>query len=370
MSEKIVLFGEEDTIFRFMETALNGAASPKADKALHYYFPSDIQSPRQYLTGLPALLGMPSNIKGVVCGDKDSLDECIAHADFLVVERASVTRRILKKNQGRLKFIQKFGLNCQNIDLQAAKEMGIPVASLSRVTVASVAEHTILFILALSRNLLKGHFTALAQRNIKDGSQSEGHPRPLYNWGKIPNIQLVGGRKLGIIGLGEIGIEVAKRSQAIGMIVHYYDSNRLPKEVEERTGIHYVPTLMRLMEEADFVTVHVPSLPSTRKLVNTDALSRMKPSAFFINTSRGELVDEEALFKLLSEKKIMGAGLDVYSWEPIPSDCPLLTLDNVLWSNHNAGGPPEFILEEVRLVLQNLVRVLKGEEPENRVISP
>jgi phosphoglycerate dehydrogenase-like enzyme len=306
-------------------------------------------------------------MKGVVCEGEDKLEGLIGESDFLVLERISVTRRILEKGQGCLKLVQKFGTNYRNIDITAASEMGIPVANLLRPTTISVAEHVILLTIALARNFIKGHQAAVARRGVTDGLRSEGPSRPLYNWGRIPHIQLVSGKSLGIIGIGEIGIEVAKRARALGMRIHYYDTYRLSEEVEEKICVKYVPTIFQLMEESDFITLHVPYTPSTEKMITYKILSRMKPSAFFINTSIGELVDEEALFRILSEEKIMGAALDFYRWEPIPSDCPLLTLNNILWSTHNAGGSPEFMLEESRLVLNNIGRVLRGDEPENWV---
>lgn len=367
MPNQIVLFGEEDTVFRLMEAGLNRTVSPRLQEVLHYYFGEDVSRAVKYLTNLSASLGLPATMKGIVCDEESKLEALAAEADFLVVERAPVTRRILEKGRGRLKFIQKFGTGYGNIDIASAREMGIPVANLLRLTTISVAEHVMLFIIALARNFMKGHQAAVTCLKATDGLRSEGPPRTLYDWGRVPNIQLVSGKTLGIVGFGEIGLEVAKRAHALGMKVHYYDQYRFPKDVEEKVEAHYASTLVQLLEESDFVTLHVPYGPSTEKMMTYEVLSRMKPGAFFINTSRGGLVDEEALYRLLSEKKIMGAGLDVHRWEPIPSDSPMLRLDNVLWSTHNAGGAPEVLLEEARMVLQNIGRVFRGEEPENLI---
>ena len=368
MPDQIVLFGEEDTLFRLMEAALNREVSPRLETVLRYYF-ADIRRPVDYLTNLSASLGLPATLKGVVCDEESKLDALVAEADFLVVERAPVTRRTLEKGRRRLKFIQKFGTGYGNIDVASAKEMGIPVANLLRLTTVSVAEQVILFIIALAKNFMKGHQAALACLKSTDGSRSEGPPRTLYDWGRVPNIQSVRGKTLGIVGFGEVGLEVAKRGHALGMKIRYHDQYRFPKDVEQQVEAHYDSTLIQLVEESDFVTLHVPYGPSTEKMMNHEVLSRMKPGAFLINTSRGGLVDEEVLYRLLYEKRIGGAGLDVHRWEPIPSDSPMLRLDNVLWSTHNAGGAPEVLLEETRLVLQNIGRVLRGEEPENLVRS-
>ncbi len=367
MPDKIALFGEEDTLFRLMEAGLNRTVSPRLREVLHYYFGEDTSRAVAYLTNLSASLELPATMKGVVCDEESKLEALAAEADYLVVERAPVTRKTMERGKGRLKFIQKFGTGYGNIDIAAAREMGIPVANLLRLTTISVAEHVILFIFALARNFMKGHQAAVACLKATDGLRSEGPPRTLYDWGRVPHIQIVRGKTLGIVGFGEVGLEVAKRGHALGMKVRYHDQFRFPKKVEKKVEADYAPTLVQLLEESDFVTLHVPYGPSTEKMMSDEVLSRMKPGAFFINTSRGGLVDEEALYRLLSEKKIMGAGLDVYRWEPIPSDSPMLRLDNVLWSTHNAGGAPEFLLEEARLVLQNIGRVFRGEQPENLV---
>ncbi len=370
MAGPIVLFAEEDTLFRLMETALNHTASPQAEKALHYFFGEDIREPVDYLKGLRSSLGLPADIKGVVCEQKDKLEEFLEDADFLVVERPSITRDMLKRCRGRLKLVQKFGSDYKEIDIVAAKEMGIPVAKLLRVSAISVAEHVILLILSLARNIVKAHQAAVARGDAKDGSKSEGPPKALFNWGRVPNIQRIYGKTLGLIGFGEIGQEVAWRAHALGMKIHYYQRNRVDKGTEKKVDARYIPTLFQLMERSDFVSVHVPYGPPTEKIITYEVLSHMKPSAYFINTSRGGLVDEKGLYRILAEKKITAAALDVYRWEPVPTDSPLLGLDTVVWSTHNAGGAPEFMLEESRAVLQNIGRVLRGEEPEGWVNKP
>jgi len=367
MAGPVVLFAEEDTLFRLMETALNRTLSPQAEKALHYFFGEDIRKPVEYLKGLASTLALPPDIKGIICEKEENLEEMMKDADFLVVERPPITRDLLTKCRGRLRLVQKFGSDYKEIDIVAAKEMGIPVAKLLRVSTISVAEHVILLILSLARNIVKAHQAALARRNAKDDSKSEGSPKALFNWGRVPNIQRISGKSLGLIGFGENGQQIAWRAHALGMKINYYQRNRVDKNIEKSTDAQYIPTLFELMERSDFVSVHVPYGPPTEKMISYEVLSHMKPDAYFINTSRGGLVDEKGLYRILSEKKIAAAALDVYRWEPVPADSPLLGLDNIVWSTHNAGGAPEFMLEESRDVLQNIGRVLRGEEPEGWV---
>ncbi|MCZ6547248.1 MAG: NAD(P)-dependent oxidoreductase [Deltaproteobacteria bacterium] len=263
--------------------------------------------------------------------------------------------------------IHKFGWDYSNIDLNAAREFGVPTANLRRISTISVAEHFILLILALARKLTQAHAAALARAGCNDGSKSEGPPRTSFNWGGIQNIQVVSGKTLGMVGLGEIGLEVAQRARCLGMKIAYYQRHRLAEKLEGPVGAVYRRSLVDLMKGSDFVSINVPYNASTEKLINAEALGAMKEGAYLINASRGGVVDEGALFDVLKDRKIAGAALDVYRWEPVPPDCPLLKLDNVIWSTHNAGGSPYFMIEESRSVLENIARVAKGKEPTGRV---
>ncbi len=364
MGKQVVLFSEEDTMFRLMETALNGRPSQKALDALHYFFGENIDKQLNYLTSLPSLVGLPSSFRGVVCDNESELPSLIPKADYLVCERTEITSDLMKLGGDSLKFIQKFGNDYENIDIKGAKDLGIPVAYLRRISTISVREHVLALIFAFSRNLMVAHERAKNRKNATDGSRSEGPPRTKFNWGQVPNIQLVQGKKLGLVGFGENGIEVAKAAHGVGMKIFYYQRHRASIAREKIVDAQYIPSLKQLVQEADFTSIHVPYGPPTEKMFNLEVLSNMNPDSFLISTSRGGIVDEEALYKVLSEKKIAGAALDVYRWEPVPSDCPLLELDNIIWATHNAGGSGEFILQENRDVLANIARVERGEKPE------
>ena len=147
------------------------------------------------------------------------------------------------------------------------------------------------------------------------------------------------------------------------MRVVYYKRRRLSIEDEIALGgVKYLP-LDELLAQADFVSIHVPYGPETEKMIGSRELVKMKRRAYLINTSRGGVVDEEALYDALQKKRIAGAALDVYRYEPVPPDCPLLDLDNIVWTPHMSGGEPGFMLREVEDVLANIARVLRGEAP-------
>lgn len=364
MDRQVVLFSEEDTMFRLMATALNGEPSQKALDALHYFFGDDIRTQLDYLLSLPSIVGLPGKMQGIICDDEEKFPTLFTEADYLVCERTTVDRGLMKQAMPRLKFIQKFGGDYKNIDVQAARELGIPVAYLRRVTTISVREHILALIFALSRNLLYAHGKAKERKNAKDGLRSEGPPRTKFNWGRVPNIQLVEGKKLGLVGFGENGMEVAIAAHAVGMEILYYQRHQASPEREKVVDAKFIHSLKELVQHADFTCIQVPYGPPTEKMFNREILSHMKPSAYLISASRGGIVDEEALYEVLSQGKIAGAALDVYRWEPVPADCPLLDLDNVLWATHNAGGAEEFLLREVHDVLANIARFIRKDEPE------
>jgi lactate dehydrogenase-like 2-hydroxyacid dehydrogenase len=364
MAEKVVLFAEEDTQFRLMETALNGTASDIALKALHYFFGANIEPQLQYLKSLPSIVGLPPGFRAVVCQDEKQLPSLIPQADYLVFERTEITYDLMKYGKGRLKLLQKFGSDYKNVDLKAAKKIGIPVAYLLRVTTISVAEHVLTLILTLARNLMFAHDAAKKRIDAKDGLRSEGPPRTKFNWAQVPNIRLVRGKTLGLVGFGENAYEIAKLAHGIGMKISYYQRHQGASVWEKEVEARYIPTLKQLVHESDFVSINVPYGLPTEKMFNLDVLSSMKPDGFLISNSRGGIVDEDALYQVLKEKKIAGAALDVYRWEPVPFDCPLLRLDNVVWAAHNGGGANEFLLQENHDVLANIARVERGEKPD------
>ena len=185
MGEKIVLFAEEDTQFRLMETALSGKPSEPALKALHYFFGENIEEQLDYLRTLPKTVGLPPGFQGVVCTDEKQLPSLIPRADYLVFERTEMTYDLMKYGKGKLRLLQKFGSDYKNVDLKAAKELGIPFAYLLRVTTVSVAEHVLTLILTLARNLMFAHEAAKRRIEATDGLRSEGPPRTKFNWAQV-----------------------------------------------------------------------------------------------------------------------------------------------------------------------------------------
>lgn len=357
-----VVFAEEDNMFRLMEVAVARQPTPIAQKALTYFCGPEAPAATATLTSMADRLGLPP-LEAVVCTEDGALAAALPAADVIVAETAEITRAHVAAAPG-LRFIQKFGRDWRNIDVAAARERGIPVANLARVSSYSAADNMMALVLALARKLIPAHNAVLARRDPTLAPRfSTDPPRNTFNWAGIRGLRVLTEQTLGLIGLGENSGEVAKRARAFGMRVLYYKRRRLPVEEEQALGgVEYVP-LDRLLAEADFVSLHVPYGPTTEKMIGREALAKMKPGAFLINTARGGLVDEAALYDALKSGRLAGAGLDVYRHEPIPPDCPLLELDTIVWAPHTCGGEPAFLLREVEAVMTNIARVLRGEPP-------
>ena len=249
---------------------------------------------------------------------EDELVELIKDVDVVIVRsKPRVPRRVIEAAE-KLKVIGRAGVGIDNIDVEAAKEKGIEVFNTPGAPTRSVAELAIGLMLAVARKI------AFADRGMRRGE-----------W---PKKQCMGfelaGKTLGVIGMGRIGREVAYiAKKGLGMKILYYDVIRCPREVEEELEAKCVD-LETLVKESDVITIHVPLVKATYHLINEDLLRKMKKTAILINTSRGGVVNTEALVKALREGWIAGAGLDVYEEEPLPKDHPLTKLDNVVLTPH------------------------------------
>lgn len=268
--------------------------------------------------------------------------ELIGNAEAVIVGVDRIGEKVLSLCP-HLKVVSKHGIGVDNIDLEAARRRGVIVANAPGTNSESVADMAFLFILSCAR-----HMKLLLEqvRNKKWSSPLLGSE--------------LEGKTLGIVGLGRIGKGVARRALGFGMKVIYFDPF---VEDPDFTKVE----LEELFRRSDFVTLHLPLSLQTKHLVNEQLLSLMKKDAFLINTARGELVDEEALYRFLKEERIAGAGLDVLSFEP-PFESPLLTLPNVLVTPHVSAHTKEANVKMGKTAALNVVYVLEGKEPLYRVV--
>lgn len=274
--------------------------------------------------------------------------ELIAHigeADVLISGTEPVTARVLDAAP-RLKVISKHGVGYENIDLDAARARGIPVCIAGGAIADSVADMAFALLLALARQIPQGNASTKAGE-----------------WRRFLGPELRD-RTLGIVGLGQIGKGVCRRAQGFGMRVLATDAYH-DQAFASAHSVEYVP-LDQLLAQADFVSLHAPVTPETRHLINADTLAHMKPGVYLLNTARGELVDEAALYNALKSGHLAGAATDVFTKEP-PGDSPLLTLDNFIAMPHSGGQTPEGLRRMGEITAENVLRVLSGAEPLYRV---
>jgi len=291
-------------------------------------------------------------------------DELLAEADVMVVGLVGQHHTLDRATIGKapkLRLIQKLGSRATGIDVQAAREAGVQVSLLAAPAHVACAEHTILLILALAKKLIAAH-----QRVVKRPLRETG-PEPraaapgnyAYNWANLQGIGVVAGKTLGLVGMGDIAIETARRAKALGLRLLYYHPERLPEAEQRELGVEF-RELDPMLAEADIVSLHVGLCPETEKLLNAERLAMMKSSALLVNTARGGLVDEAALAEALEKGRLAGAALDAWAVEPTPRDSPLLKLDSVVATPHVAAGTlsKTAIFEAI---LPNILAALRGE---------
>jgi D-3-phosphoglycerate dehydrogenase len=251
--------------------------------------------------------------------------------------------------------ISRTGAGVDNVDVVAATEMGILVTSVPTANTNSVIEHTLALILALVKQL------PLMDREVR-----EDHFNIRYK--NVPRD--LGGKTMGVLGLGRIGSELARICHhAFGMRILGYDPYLTPEAKRSLERWIEFSEMERLFRESDIISLHIPLLTATQKLIGARELGWMKPEAFLVNTSRGGILDEAALIECLKERRIAGAGLDVFAQEPPEKDHPFKKLDNVILTPHTAGLTRESVLRMGLEAARSAIAVLQGTRPEG-VVNP
>ena len=276
----------------------------------------------------------------------DRLADALRDADYLMGFIGPLDDTTLAGAR-RLRLVQLLSVGYDRFNLAGARAARVPVAVNGGANAIAVAEHTILLMMATLR-----HLTEL-DAGVRAGRWSSGVKRLYELWSST----------IGIVGMGRIGQEVARRLRGWGSSLIYHDPVRLPAERERDLGVAFV-SLEDLLARADVVTVHVPLSSATRHLIDARALARMKPTAVLVNTARGDLVDEAALAEALRSGRIGGAGLDVLSAEPPPADHPLLSTPNTVLTPHMAGPTWQSWPRRFGNAYANIARVQRGERPQ------
>jgi phosphoglycerate dehydrogenase-like enzyme len=272
---------------------------------------------------------------------REDLERLLPISDGIIAGDEPLDRALLTSAASRLRVISRWGVGIDNVDLEAASELGIEVRNTPAVFADEVADVAIGYMIMLARRL----------HTIDAGVQAGEWPKP-------QGVSL-SGKTLGVIGLGSIGRGVAKRGLAMGMTVVGIDPMPEAEAAAVELGVHLLG-IDEVFEAADVLSLNLPMSPENRHLANEARLGSMKPGSFLVNTARGPLVDEAALVKALESGRLAGAALDVFESEPLPAGSRLRGMPNVILGSHNASNTIEAVRRVNRLAIDNLLAVLEA----------
>jgi len=287
---------------------------------------------------------------------RDQLAAAMAEADVLVPTVSDRIDQALIEGAGeRMKLIASFGTGVDNIDHRAAKTRGIVVTNTPGVLTEDTADMTMALILAVPRRIVEG------AKLVESGKWAGWSPTGMLG-------HRIHGKRLGIIGMGRIGSAVARRAKGFGLSVHYHNRKRVHEELEQELEAVYWDNLDQMVARMDILSINCPHTPATFHLINKRRLDLMQPHAYIVNTSRGEVIDEKALATALREKRIAGAGLDVFEQEP-EIDPDLMALNSAVLLPHVGSATIEGRIDMGNKVIVNIRSFVDGHRPPDRVVE-
>jgi glyoxylate reductase len=266
-----------------------------------------------------------------------------------------IDRTVISQAGPQLRLIANFGTGVDNIDLDTARNRGITVTNTPGVLTEDTADMTMALILAVPRRLVEG------AAYLKDVKNHWGGWSPTWMLG-----HRIYGKRLGIIGMGRIGQAVARRAKAFGLQIHYHNRRRVSQDVEKELEATYWESLDQMLSRVDIVSINCPHTPATYHLLSARRLRLLKPSAYVVNTARGEVIDENELARLIEAGQIAGAGLDVFEHEPAVNP-KLLASDRVVALPHMGSATIEGRIDMGEKVIINIKAFLDGHAPPDRV---
>lgn len=280
----------------------------------------------------------------------DSYDEAeqlglVRGCDLILVGGATLSEAMIEAALPRLRFIQKWGIGVDKIDVAAARRLHVPLAITGGANAVPVAELAVALMLSVYRRI------PYADRKTRAGEWIKPQMRGMC--------YMIDGKTVGLLGFGAIARMVARRLAGFDCRVVYFDVNRADHITERALNARWVP-LDELLATSDILSVHVPLTPQTANIIDAAAIARMKDGAIIVNTARGGIVDEVALHAALVSGKLRGAGIDTFAEEPPPQDHPLLALDNVVVTPHAGGGVFDNVDNVARHAIGNMLKVLAG----------
>jgi len=286
---------------------------------------------------------------------KAELIEAIKTAEILVPTVTDrITSSVLAHANPNLRLIANYGTGVDHIDVEAAYARGITVTNTPGVLTEDTADMSMALILAVSRRLVEG------ERLARSGEWSGWSPTSMLG-------HRITGKRLGILGMGRIGSAVARRARGFGLAIHYHNRRRVPQELENELEATYWESLDQMVARMDIISVNCPHTPATFHLLSARRLKLLRPDAIIVNTSRGEVIDEAALARMLRNKEIAGAGLDVFEHEPAINP-KLRELDNVVLLPHMGSATIEGRIDMGEKVVINIKTFVDGHRPPDRVL--
>jgi lactate dehydrogenase-like 2-hydroxyacid dehydrogenase len=311
--------------------------------------------PNATMDRLEALFDTVNN-RGDLAMSRDQLATAMADCDVLVPSVVDTIDADLIAGAGeRLKLIANFGAGVNHIDLKAARARGIIVTNTPGVLTEDTADMTMALIVSVPRRLAEG------EKLVRSGEWKGWSPGGMLG-------HRIGGKALGIVGMGRIGQAVARRARAFGLSIHYHNRHRLPKIVEAEFQAQWHPNLDEMLGAIDILTMHTPLNADSANLIGADRIGLLRPHVYLINASRGGIVDEEAMIAALEAGRLAGAGLDVWTHEPA-IDPRLLALPNVVMTPHMGSATFEGRLATGEKVIANIRMWADGHRPPDQVLD-
>ncbi|MBY6262384.1 D-glycerate dehydrogenase [Azospirillum sp. 412522] len=284
------------------------------------------------------------------------MQDAMAIAEVLVPTVTDrIDRALIEAAGPQLRLIASFGTGVDHIDLKAARERGIVVTNTPGVLTEDTADMTMALLLATARRVAEG------ERLVRSGQWTGWGPTTMLG-------HRISGKRLGILGMGRIGSALAKRARAFGMSIHYHNRRRVHPELEQELEATYWSSLDQMLARMDIVSINCPHTPATYHLLSERRLKLLRPHCYIVNTSRGEVIDEVALTRMLSKGEIAGAGLDVFEHEPAVNP-KLLRLDNVVLLPHMGSATIEGRIDMGEKVVINIKTFTDGHAPPDRVLE-
>jgi phosphoglycerate dehydrogenase-like enzyme len=311
---------------------------------------------RRVREGSPGLY--PAEVRMVSA--QDEMRAALKGAQAVVIESLTIGPDDLAAAPG-LKAVQKFGTGLRNVDAVACAARGVKVLTIRRRANVSCAEHAFALILMLARRLETVSGLVSPGRIEASGRALKPYNRkhtPGGNYPRVGGTRALNGATIGIIGLGEIGQEIALRAAAFGMRVLYHQRTRVPEAEERELKVTHVP-LDALLSQSDWIVPQLPTLPSTRDILGHAEFARVKPGAFLVNVANAPIVNKDALIEALRAGRLAGAALDVHYQEPVADDDPLLGFPNVILTPRMAGSPRRNGLDDFEELITGLARELR-----------